>query len=157
MQISRVWTPPIPSAHSFHPPLRNQTLITTVEQFWTPCCISVALHRSILRSNRWTAVNWRSIIDKSMKTLYSTNPILIVPWKIYTNTQLWAFSQHFKCCIDSSPTILYSYQSMPNSLNFHLHVGVHLMQLRSARFGLHPFLVHTALILPSGKRPGLQL
>ena len=31
VQISRVWTPPIPSAHCSHPPLWNQTLVTTVE------------------------------------------------------------------------------------------------------------------------------
>ena len=31
------------------------------------------------------------------------------------------------------------------------------VQHNSAGFGLHPFLVHTALILPSGTRPGSQL
>ena len=32
-----------------------------------------------------------------------------------------------------------------------------LVQLRSAGFGFHPFPVHTALILPSGTRPGSHL
>ena len=40
---------------------------------------------------------------------------------------------------------------------FDLHVGVEMVQLRSAGFGLHPFLVHTALILPSRMRCWLQL
>ena len=58
-QISRVWTPPTPSAHSSHPPLWNPTWVTAVEHLWTLCCVSVALQRSILWCNRWSTVNWR--------------------------------------------------------------------------------------------------
>ena len=57
-QISRVWTPPIPSAHSSHPLLRNQTLVTTIEHLWPLCCVIIAFQRSIPWSNRWTTVNW---------------------------------------------------------------------------------------------------
>ena len=59
-QISRVWTPPIPSAHSSHPPLWNQTWVTPVEHLWTFCCVGVALQRSIPGGNWHTTVidNW---------------------------------------------------------------------------------------------------
>ena len=36
-------------------------------------------------------------------------------------------------------------------------IGILEKQFKSAGFGLHPFSVHTALILPSGTRPGSQL
>ena len=58
VQISRVRTPPIPSAHSSHPSFWNQTLVTLVEHLWTLCCVSVALQRSIPWGNRRTTVNW---------------------------------------------------------------------------------------------------
>ena len=54
-------------------------------------------------------------------------------------------------------------QTFSNYGQYHLstlHVRVaveELLQLRLAGFGLHPFLVHTALILPSGTRPWLHL
>ena len=31
VQVSRIWTPPIPSAHSSHCPLWNQTWVTAIE------------------------------------------------------------------------------------------------------------------------------
>ena len=57
-QISRVWTPPIFSAHSSHPPLWHQTWVTAVKYLWIFCCISVALQRSTLWVTRGTTVNW---------------------------------------------------------------------------------------------------
>ena len=68
---------------------------------------------------------------------------------------------------------LHSYANHPQNYSSTLHVVVgveELLQeykesshynipthLRSSGFGLHPFLVHTALILPSGTRPWSQL
>ena len=57
-QISRVWTPPTPSAHSSHPSNWNQTWVTAVKYHRTIGCTSVVGHSSILRGNRRTTVNW---------------------------------------------------------------------------------------------------
>ena len=65
-QVSRVWTPPIPSTVSTHPSLRNQTWVTVVEHLWT-LCVSVALQRSTLGGNRRTTVNWTEDIFKRSK------------------------------------------------------------------------------------------
>ena len=56
-QVSRVWTPPIPSTHSSHPSLWNQTWVAAVEHLWTLCCVSVALQKSMLWGSRSTTVN----------------------------------------------------------------------------------------------------
>ena len=37
------------------------------------------------------------------------------------------------------------------------HYNIPTTQSKLAGFGLHPFLVHIALILSAGTRPGLQL
>ena len=60
-QISRVWTPPIPSAHSSHSHHWNQTWVTAEKRHRTICCASVVCHRSILRGNRRTTVNWETV------------------------------------------------------------------------------------------------
>ena len=62
-QISRIWTPPIPSAYSSHPSLWNQTWVTAVEHLWTFCCVVIALQKSILWYNRSTTVNWRGKVN----------------------------------------------------------------------------------------------
>ena len=51
-QISRVWTPPIPSAHSSHSPLWNQILATAVEYLCTLSCVGIVLQISTLWCNR---------------------------------------------------------------------------------------------------------
>ena len=48
--------------------------------------------------------------------------------------------------------ILLSHQLLPATT-----VYIPIVQLRSARFGFHPFLVHTDLILPTGARLASQL
>ena len=74
--FSRVWTPPIPSAHSSYPSLWNQTLVTPVKHLWTLCCVSVALQRSIPGGNRGTTANWSKVFGDIMQA--SVNSCLYV-------------------------------------------------------------------------------
>ena len=67
-QVSRVWTPPIHSAHSSHPSLWNKTWVTAVEHLWTICCTSVRCHRSIPWVTRGTTVNWGEIVCITLST-----------------------------------------------------------------------------------------
>ena len=61
VQMSRIWTPSILSAHSSHPCFWNQTWVTAVEHLWTLCGAVVALQSSILGGNWETAVSWKEV------------------------------------------------------------------------------------------------
>ena len=65
--VSRVWTPPVPSTVSSHPPLWNQMLVTPIEHLWTLCCASVALQWSTLWGSRCTTVNYTEDVCLNFK------------------------------------------------------------------------------------------
>ena len=124
-----------------------------------PCAMSArASHRNNAYLKCWRTLNSpvRQIKNLAIVSCYT---VCIQykhkrQWLVYAVAFTWLYFLKFQTlsnCIDISV------DTSHNECQFHLHVGIQLVQLRSAGFGLHPFLEHTALIFFSGTRPGSQL